>query len=183
MIPTKEEIRTRFENYIREYEEKIKLWKNVKVVTKKDGTPFKDFNRNFEGADVVRPAYGFGDIDLVVVNYKIRIAGNHVTDTIHTRELVKYTKLNPSEDRIIKETYLEPYFYLTIPEIMEKIQRTIQIYEKNIEEYKDQIEKLDWMYDEVVTRINDTMDYIRENAGGNTSLYYELRGCIQKVGY
>lgn len=182
-MKTKEEIKTKFENYIKEYEEKIRLWKNVKVVTKKDGTPFRDFNRNFEGADVVRPAYSFGDIDLVVTNYQIRINGNWVEDTIHTRELVRYSDLKPSEDRIINERFLEPYFYLTIPEIMEKIQKTIQTYEKDIEEYKEQIAKLDWMYDEVVTRINSTMDYIRDNAGSGTSLYYELRECIQKVGY
>ena len=117
MMKTKESIRKTFMDYIADYEEKIKLWENVKVVTKKDGTPFKDFAKNFSGAKVVRPAYGFGDLELHVANYKKQINGHFVEDKINTRELVKYSKFTPDASRIHNEAYLEPYFYLTIPEI------------------------------------------------------------------
>ena len=183
MRKTKEQIREKFENYIAEYEEKIRLWQNVQVQTKKDGTPFKDLAKNFSGAKLVRPAYGFGDIELHVANYRLRIGGSFVEDKINLRELVKYSPVKVDESRIIREAYLEPYFYLTIPETMGKIERQIETYKKAIIDYQEQIEKLDSLYDEVARRIDDTMDFIRQNTENYSSLYYELREMVQKVGY
>ena len=180
MQATKEQIRIRFENYIREYEDKITLWKKVTVVTKKDGTEFKDFGKNFTNCRVYRPAYSFGDLNIEVSGY---VNNEYRKDEINTRELVKYSNFKPEDSRIINEAYLEPYFYLTIPEIMEKIQYTIGKYQACIQEYKDYIEKLDALYDIVINGVNSLMDTIKREAGDHNSLYYEMRELIQNVGY
>ena len=43
-------IRNQYTGYIKANEQKISAWENVKIVTKKDGTPFANLGKNFTGA-------------------------------------------------------------------------------------------------------------------------------------
>ena len=47
-----EEIKQDLEMTVKWYEVRIAAWENVKIVTKKDGTPFKVYSKNFDGADI-----------------------------------------------------------------------------------------------------------------------------------
>lgn len=179
----KEDIKNKFENYILDYEAKIRLWSNVKRVTKKDGSDFQNFAKNFENAKIERGRICSDDFEICVSDYSIRIDGKYVCDSISIKQIVDYSKITPSEDQIIKESFYKPYFYMTPNQTMECIQITIETYKEKIEEYNVQLAKLDALYDYVKSSVDTVMHKIREDAGNNTSLYYEMRGLLADVGY
>lgn len=181
MQRSKEDIRKKFEDYIKEYEEKIRLWSEVKRVTKKDGSDFQSFAKNFENAEIVRGRICSDDFEICVNNHKIRISGDWVKDSISIRQIVEYSKITPAEDQIITEASYNPYFYMTPAQVMENIQIQIEIYKKQIDEYKDQLSKLDALYDFVKSSVDTIMVKIKEEAGSNTSLFYEMRALLKEV--
>lgn len=181
MKKTKEAMKQEMENTIKMYEAKIKLWQNVARKTKKDGSDFQNFSKNFENAEII---VKYGDQYIQVSDYSQRIGGEFVVDDFRTRQIVKYFKnWEIPQDRIVKVPYLEPYFDMTPDEIMEYIKVVIDKYKTWIAEYQDQIKKLDVVYDHVDNVLSDLMDYVRKNTGNNTHLYYEMRKFIQNVGY
>ena len=179
----KEDIRNKFEDYILDYEAKIRLWSNVKRVTKKDGSDFQSFAKNFANAKIERGRICSDDFEICVSDYSIRIDGKYVCDSISIKQVVKYSRIIPAEDQIIKESFYEPYFYMTPAQVMEYIQITIDRYKEKIVEYQEQLAKLDALYDYVKSSVDSIMDKVRKEAGSNTSLYYEMRGLLKEVGY
>ena len=183
MQKSKDKIRMEMKDSIEMYEAKIRLWKNVKRLSKKDGSDFQNFGKNFENAEYVRGRICSDDVELRVADYGIRVAGNWVDDSLDIRQIVKYSKITPEENQIIKESYMEPYFYLTVDQTMQMIQIKIETYEKMISEYKEQLEKLDSLYDYVKDSLTEIMQKLRKETGGSSTLFYELRNYIKEVGY
>ena len=47
-----EEVKKDLQETISYYDDRIKAWESVQIVTKKDGTPFKVYSKNFAGAEI-----------------------------------------------------------------------------------------------------------------------------------
>jgi hypothetical protein len=73
-------------------------------VTKKDGSDFQSFAKNFENAEIVRGRICADDFEIRVSDYSIRIDGRWVDDTIDIKQIVEYSKIIPAEEQIIKES-------------------------------------------------------------------------------
>lgn len=104
MSKSKKEIREHLERALNDYIFKIELWENVKVITKKDGTPFKNFSQNFDGCTVSSSL--FHDRNLEVSGRDS--SGKWLEDSINTSILLSdYTKIfgAPEESRICKESF------------------------------------------------------------------------------
>ena len=183
MQKSKEAIRKQFENYIKEYEVKIRLWSAVKRVTKKDGSDFQSFAKNFENAEIVRGRICADDFEIRVADYSVRIAGKWVEDAIDIKQIVEYSKIIPAEEQIVKESFYKPYFYMTPAQVMECIQNTIETYKQKIKEYWDQLAKLDSLYDFVKVSVDNIMNKIKAETESNSSLYYAMWDLIREVGY
>lgn len=183
MQKSKDQIKEEYMNTIADYEARIRLWKAVKRVTKKDGSDFQNFAKNFENAKIERGRICSDDFEINVSDYSVRIAGKWVSDNIDIRQVVKYSKITPNPDQIQKVKYLEDFFYMTPEQTMQMIQYRIESYENQIQECKDQIEQLDNLYEYVTSHVTEIMDHIKSVAGSNNHLYYEMRKLIQEVGY
>lgn len=157
---------------ITEYEAKITLWKNVKRLTKKDGSDFKIFSKNFGNAIVYSNYMGRNALK---VNGWIKDLG-YIEDEIGIWDYVDNTDLNPEEHTIIQEAiWSRPYFYLTVDEIFAEINKIIEIYERNISSYRDELNKVDEVFTEFTEAIDAALAKLREKAGDRTTLYYECR--------
>lgn len=183
MQKTKEQIRKETENSILMYEKKIELWKKVRRVTKKDGSDFQNFGKNFENAKIIRGRICADDFEICVNDYGVRIGGEWAEDKFDIRQVVKYSKITPDESQIIKQSFLEPYFFLTPEQVMQMIQIKIQTYEEMIAEYREQLTKLDDLYDYVKNSLTEIMQKLRHETGGSSHMFYELRKLITEVGY
>lgn len=134
----------------------LNAWKSVTRNYKKNGESFANLKQNFNGVTVCAAPYSMHDKEKEIhVNTKSNLNG-YISDFISNSECVRYSSLNPSEDRIIKESFLEPYFYLTADEIQEKINIKIAYYEKRVQELNVAIDGLNQDL-EIMANLLDTM--------------------------
>lgn len=152
----------------------LAAWQKVTRNYKKDGKPFADLAKNFCGVSVYNAKYTLqsGVKELTVTTQSEK--NGYISEYIETSELVKYTKLHPAADRIIKESFLEEYFILTPDELTEKIEAKKEYHAGRIAELEKAIkendrdnktaEKLLETIAAALAKVNpDTASYYREN--------------------
>lgn len=119
-------------------------WKKVTRNYKKDGKPFANLKQNFTGASIHNAAYSMHSQEKEIGITVVTKMSGYQSDYISNSALVKYDgeEFKPTEDRIIKESFLEPYFYLTPDEIETRINKKIAYYEGRIKELNKALEAL-----------------------------------------
>lgn len=186
----KEEIRTKLNKYISEYKAKIELWQKVTRNTKKDGTDFQNFCKNFSNAKI--ETGGIHDRDIVVFDHKIinsrmEWIEDKISTDLNVEDYVRFFSKQPEESRIIRETIIKDYLYLTPDESMQLIKRQIAIYQERITDYNKQLELLDNAYDIITAKTKELFDTLKEVTGDlgmyHNSLYYALKEKIEKYPY
>lgn len=180
MAISKEDIRKNIQGSIDRYNTKIALWEAVKRVTKKDGSDFQAFGKNFTNCEITRE---YDDINLNVCGRTP--AGEWVSDYIRTRTCVDYWHgEKPAEDRIKRAWGLKDYFYLNPAETMEAIEATITSYKKWRDENLKALEKLDPAYEYTEKVMAELREKLKELCGSDRStLYHRLEEKIQKFPY
>ena len=116
----------------------VTAWKKVTRNYKKNGEPFADLAKNFNGVSISNARYSLKPEKEITVFTQTEKNG-YQSESINNADLVKYSNIKPDESRIIKEPCLEPYFYLTIDEISGKIAEKIETHEKRIAELEKAI--------------------------------------------
>ena len=167
------EIIERLKGYKKDYENKIELWKRVERVKKKNGDDFSVFSKNFKNASITP------SVASIRPDYEIRVSGNidgvYTNDYFEIYPCVKHYHGHVSEDRIIKESFLEAYFIMTIEEIFEEIERHIKVYEEYINDLNKQIENAGRIFEEFSTTIDNALKTLKTDAGNDSSLYFACR--------
>lgn len=186
----KEEIRTKLEKYISEYQVKIELWQRVERITKKDGTDFQNFGKNFTNSRIETGLIHDRDIvvfDHKIINSRMEWIEDKISTDLNVEDYVRFFSRQPEEYRIIRERIIKDYLYLTPDETMQMIDRQIAIYQERITEYREQLLNLDKAYDEVMQKTKELFDLLENvcNIKGlyKNSLYYALKEKIEKYPY
>lgn len=110
-------------------------WKNVTRNRTKSGSDFKALAKNFTGCNVRNEEYSLRPSkEIYVTDWCKDMYVGYVSDKIATTECVKYWNKPVDEKRVIKEHFLEPYFFLTIDELFELIDARIALYDKYVTE-------------------------------------------------
>lgn len=186
----KEEIRNKLHGYISTYEAKIELWQKVTRNTKKDGTDFQNFCKNFVGAKI--ETGGIHDRDITVFGHRVidsrmEWIEDKISTDLNVEDYVKIFERQPEETRIIRETLIKDYLYLTPDETMQMIKRQIAIYQERITDYQQQLELLDNAYDVIKGKTKELYDTLKAVSGDlgmyYNSLYYELKKIISEYPY
>ena len=157
---------------------KIELWKKVERVTKKDGTEFAVLSKNFKNARIVpatvsiRPAYEIQVNDFV--------SGRYISDYFDITPIVRYYAGDVAPERIIKESFLEPYFNMNVEEIEKEIKRRIDKYTEYVKDYERQITEAERVFSKFSAAIETALKELKEEAGDNSSLYYQCREYMTK---
>lgn len=186
----KEEIRTKLEKYISEYQVKIELWQRVERITKKDGTDFQNFGKNFTNSRIETGLIHDRDIvvfDHKIINSRMEWIEDKISTDLNVEDYIKIFERQPEKDRIISETLIKDYLYLTPEESMQMIERQISIYQERITDYQKQLELLDNAYDIITAKTKELFDTLKEVTGDlgmyHNSLYYSLKEKIEKYPY
>ena len=130
----------------------LQAWENVTFSTKKDGTPFKTMSKNIAGATYRQEEYTLQknySYELKVIEHDS--LNGYVNDTIKCYDLIKYmkkddTRLKKSENIMSKEPMLEQVYKFDLEDIKEAVEKRIQYYKNSIEEYEQEIAKVDKAY-------------------------------------
>lgn len=186
----KEQIRAKLERYISEYKAKIELWQHVERITKKDGTDFQNFCKNFSNAKI--ETGGIHDRDITVYGYRIiekreQWIEDKISTDLNVEDYVRFFSKQPEEERIIRERIIKDYLYLTPEETMQMIKRQIAIYRERITDYQQQLALLDNAYDVIrgeTKKLYDTLKAVTGDLGMyHNALYYALKEIISEYPY
>lgn len=160
--------------------EKIRQWKEynikfnemidqVKILTKKDGSEFSIFSKNFN-FPVVK--------DSGLIQHNVLQLGQYKIDLTHTLEKDKEgnyfdTLLNKNVDpsRVVKEPCIKPYYNLNVEETKEILKI---VYEKN-KTYISEYEKMESDYNYFLEQVQDlTIKEIKEFSASKSSSFKYL---------
>lgn len=134
----------------------LNAWRSVTRNYKKNGESFSNLKQNFNGVSVYNAPYSMHSKEKEIHVHAKSERNGYISDSISNSECVKYTKFQISEDRVIKESFLEPYFYLNADEIQEKINSKIEYYTKRVNELNIAIDGLNHDL-EIMSNLLETM--------------------------
>ena len=161
-------------------ETKLSAWEAVERIRKSDGSNYVSLKRNFKNATVHDSSYS------LVPEKEISVCGwskysGWITDEIRNREHIRYEKNRKiSEDRIIKEAWLEPYYYKTVDEIFEDIEKRIEFLRAEKEKYEEDIERIESVFRSFTEKIDSAVSELKKSCEGS-SLYYICMDYLKAV--
>lgn len=148
-------------------------WENVTFPTKKDGTPFKNVSKNFNGAKYYIGAYSITDCNYMLdvytsVNYK-NGGTEYISDSIYCSENLKYMKDSINPDNIREQgVCVEDQYLYDLNEI-----KNILI-PRRIKYYADQIHRLEIElqdFDKLAVAVDETIQQLKND---NSELFIEI---------
>lgn len=173
-----DELKTTLKKDIDKAETLLHAWEAVERVTKKDGGDFAALAKNFKNASVYDSGYSLVATKEITVSGWSQFSG-WISDKIENREIARYSKRTVSDDRIIKETCLEPYFYKTVSEIFEDIETRKEQLKKQIADYKRDLENAKKLFDSFKTAIDAALVEMKTNCTQHT--YYLIRDYMKSA--
>lgn len=144
--------------YVDFYENAAKAWDAVKFPTKKDGSEFKNFERNFVGATIINePLIGKN----IVVSFQTKLQGR-VSDAAGLKVLKngeKFTFFGKELDaaRAVSMPMRLPFIELSVAETKTLIQRRVKACRNLAEKYRKQLEGLEEKMDKFEKSINQSL--------------------------
>ena len=178
-----EDIKKEFNKRIDEHETLLKAWEKVERLTKKDGTNFAILSKNFKNATVRNNEYSLRP-DKQIHVYGITKNNAYIGEDISTTDHAdRYDGRAIAPERIIKESYLTPYYIKTVDEIFEDIEAKKEYHRKAIEGYKKQIEKSKEYYDKVNEKLLEIHDIFNNmtSKGTSSNEFLSLRYALEDV--
>jgi len=122
-MKNKEDIKKEYEINIKSYRNVIEAWSKVKRVSKKDGTDFANFGKNFINANITKP-YNWAHELQISVSYRYGDGG-------YTHNSIDIEDGN------------------TVDIVFNKILNRIKTYEEYIDNYEKKLKYIDYVFDEV----------------------------------
>ena len=173
-----ESFKKELEKHLAEHECKLELWKNVKRLSKKDGTDFAHFGKNFENAKVTLPAY----LDFE----RLKVNGRIVPTTAWTEDEIDLVR--DADDSIPEERTFEHYgkkkYHLTVDEAFEAIENRIRFYEVEIQNDKLELAHAESIFNLTVNTIKALYDEaLKEivNAGFEPTCWIDTPSILYQV--
>lgn len=151
----------------------LNAWKNVKHLTKKDGTEFKFISKSFENAKI---DYDFSGKPVLKIYFHDDYNG-YSNDEIWLYDSYNvYSKIQ----KYPESTYINRVHYLTPLEAMETVSEKVKYYENVIDEKKETLEKLETLYIEYTNKLktlyNEAIDKCEDNSELKRSVKEALEG-------
>ena len=185
MLKNKMELLQSLKNDLQRNEDMLQAWENVEIVTKKDGKPYKSLDRNFVNASVenitlLRPN------PCLTVNFETVFSdmspNGYGSDSIQCTKQVNRQALETcgiDESRIIKESLIVPYYYLTVEEIQAEIEKRKNDIRHKIESLKKDINDFPALCDKIhplLEQVQKIIDNENHRDGGRfkSNMYYLL---------
>lgn len=176
-----EDIKKEFNKRIEEQKTLLEAWEKVERATKKDGSNFVALAKNFKNATIKNNEYVLRPSKKIHV-YGITKNNKYVDDSIETNELVKYAKRHIDADRILKESYLEPWYEKTVDEIFEDIEERKETLRKNIKNFEEEIKISEKYYNMVNIHLESIHNILNElSVKKPNSNFLSLRYALEDV--
>ena len=174
------DIKNAISNNIEKHEAFLKAWENVTFPTKKDGSAFKQMQKNISGATYYMESWAMQPGEYrICVNTRCSCAG-YITDEIGAHELVKYlkdeNKKAKTQNYMQKISYLEQVYVFDLEDIKEAVKNRIEYHKNTIESYKKQLEIASAAYKAFAEQFKKAVVELETttNKKENDTLYYAI---------
>lgn len=151
--------------------DELKAWEGVKIVTKKDGKPFANFSKNFEGCKVNTEIYSFNTNDKKMIVYFKSVGGCDYSslDCYDTgKEAEKHEDISR---RYARGAWGSVGYLLTVEEMAERIENKKAHIKKYIKETEEAIKNFEKAVD-IIRKAGEEIEALEKE---NTTLYYTAR--------
>lgn len=158
-----EELKEKLSKRIKNIDAEIQAWKKVEILTKKDGSAFKQLQKNFKNAKITN-----------LINYDINIYFHNGSTYTEASINIETAENNTGKREISRSSYCNKYYYfLSVEEIKQKIDERIQQLE---EEKKQKLNCLNNLENESIIKslLNIQKEYNDLYKREDTTLYYLL---------
>lgn len=167
-------IKTMLEKELSKEKTLLAAWENVTFPTKKDGTPFANMSKNFDGAKYSAASYQMQPGENVLTVYAHDEKNGYISESIDCHNLVKYLKdkkqIAKTENYMPKIPYLEQVYRFDMEDIKEAVTARIEHHKKRIVSLKRQIAISQDVFMAFKTAYGDAVKAL-ENACGNDEAY------------
>lgn len=169
-----ENIKRNLERRIDEYETLLVAWKNVSFPTKKDGSPFKNLARNFEGATLTGNK---NTLNRQLIVYTHSRLNGYIDDGIDCYGYT--TTMNPTTLQRMKDkpqNVGDFYYIYDLDDIKEEINEKIKFLEERIIAMKKELLVTDKAYNEYKQAIQNAIDKLEETTviDNDKTLFYMI---------
>lgn len=177
-----ENIIEKLERAIKEEEAKRDAWRAVKIVTKKDGSAFANFSKNFNGARVTTPVYSLADGKELSVTAWSPATG-YISDGLRMYETLNhYTPCKLAEEKPENIQHNGPgvadYYVYDVEDAAAAIARRIDYYDNDIEKKKSALATARATLESFFTLYYNALADLKENAA---PLYYAARSAAANI--
>jgi hypothetical protein len=180
------EIKTAIRNDIEKHEAFLHAWENVSFPTKKDGSAFKQIQKNISGATYYMESWAMQPGEYKIrVNARCNCAG-YISDEINAHNLVRYlkdeNKKAKTQNYMQKIPYLEQIYMFDIEDIKEAIQDRINYHKKTITAHKKQLEVATAAYNAFAEQFKKAVNELAKNTdkSENSTLYNAIFDTVTK---
>ena len=180
------DIKNAISNDIEKHEAILKAWENVTFPTKKDGSAFKQMQKNISGATYYMESWATQPGEYRIrVNAHCNCAG-YITDEIDAHVLVKYlkdeNKKAKTQNYMQKISYLEQVYMFDIEDIKEAIKNRIEYHKNTIEAHKKQLEVASAAYKTFAEQFKKAVVELETttNKKENSTLYHAIFDTVTK---
>jgi len=179
-----DEVKKDLQENIEYYNARITAWEAVRIVTKKDGTPFKVYSKNFAGAEIGRytPVEDYANPYLTVY---FKVAGRYESDqlelTYNNRGLDEgLPEENPEREERFS-AWGTKHYIVTPEEARVKIDNLIARYKEHKAEAERELNESKEYFDKVNAKCEEIRDILTEIKGDRLSshLVYVLEDYIK----
>ena len=178
-------IKTAIRNDIEKHEAFLHAWENVSFPTKKDGSAFKQMQKNISGATYYMESWAMQPGEYRIrVNAHCNCAG-YISDEINAHELVKYLKDEnkkvKTQNYMQKISYLEQVYVYDLEDIKEAIQKRIAYLENGIKNLNNQLEFSENAYKNFVCAYRAAAEQLAGDAKKNDdpTLYHMIMDTVK----
>lgn len=180
------DIKNAISNDIERHEASLKAWENVTFPTKKDGSAFKQMQKNISGATYYMESWAMQPGEYRIrVNAHCNCAG-YITDEIDAHVLVKYlkdeNKKAKTQNYMQKISYLEQVYMFDIEDIKEAIKNRIEYHKNTIEAHKKQLKVASAAYKAFAEQFKKAVVELETttNKKENSALYHAIFDTVTK---
>jgi hypothetical protein len=176
----KEEIKNRLERILKDYRAKLEAWNNVQRATKKDGTEFAVFSKNFVNASTNQNSDRTVEHPEMTVYYQ---CDGYKSDSINMYLYMDTLKDgDPRKEGYQKHWHRMTYRY-NVKETFEAIEEHKQRIKERISQYEKQLADLDKYFEEADRLKRQVIEFLKaddlKDTIGANSLGYALRDYIK----
>lgn len=180
------DIKNAISNDIEKHEALLKAWENVTFPTKKDGSAFKQMQKNIAGATYYIESWAMQPGEYRIrVNARCNCAG-YITDEINAHNLVKYlkdeNKKAKTQNYMQKISYLEQIYMFDLEDIKEAVKDRINYHKKTIAAHKKQLEVATAAYNAFAEHFKNAVNELAKNTdkSENSTLYNAIFDTVTK---